>query len=133
MAGVVTGGVDRQADDYQWTEKAFEMVERGDLHGEVVSHEGVMRSRVWGTCPRCGDPLDDRQTHTALTNLMGGARELRTRRSSESEISDESEWFFPVDVSCACGRAHAGAPPDVSGCGVSFRVEFEVTADGSEQ
>jgi len=38
-----------------------------------------------------------------------------------------------VDVSCACGHAHPGAPADASGCGVSFRVEFAVSDDGTEQ
>jgi|BarGraNGADG00212_1021973.scaffolds.fasta_scaffold11490_4 hypothetical protein len=122
-----------RADDYQWTVKAFEMVERGDLQGEVVSHEGVVRSRVWGHCPRCGDLVDDRQTHTALTNLMGGTRGLRSPGPGEAGSGNESEWFFPVDISCACDHAHPGAPPDASGCGVSFRVEFAVTDDGAEQ
>src|ERR1039457_819003 len=31
--------------DYQWTEKAFAMLESGTLHGEVISRERVVRSR----------------------------------------------------------------------------------------
>ena len=71
--------------------------------------------------------------HTALTNLMGGTRGLGTPGPGEAGSGNESEWFFPVDVSCACGHAHPGAPADASGCGVSFRVEFAVSDDGTEQ
>lgn len=60
--------------DYSWTEKAYDMLERGELHGEVISREGIVRSRVWGPCPRCGHELDDRQTHTAVTSIMGAVR-----------------------------------------------------------
>jgi hypothetical protein len=61
----------QESTDYSWTEKAFDMLERGDLHGEVISRDGVVRSRVRGPCPRCLHGLDDRQTHTAVTSLMG--------------------------------------------------------------
>jgi hypothetical protein len=111
---------------YSWTEKAFEMLERDDLHGEVVSRDGVIRSRVWGPCPRCGHRghlLDDRQTHTAVTNLMGG----QSRGPADTGEGDRQEpglLFFSVDVSCGCGGTHTGAPDGKTGCGVSFRVEL---------
>jgi hypothetical protein len=112
--------------DYQWTEKAFGMLESGALHGEVVSRDGVVRSRVWGSCPRCqecGHELDDRQTLTAVTNLMG--RDWLTTRGPGSDSGGEaSPVFVPVDVSCGCGKNHGGGPAGSTGCGVSFRVEL---------
>jgi hypothetical protein len=35
-----------ESTDYSWTEKAFEMLELNDLHGEVVSADGIVSSRV---------------------------------------------------------------------------------------
>jgi hypothetical protein len=58
--------------DYVWTKAAYEELTEGShLRGEVISRDGVMASHVWGQCPRCRHFLDDRQTLTALTSLMG--------------------------------------------------------------
>jgi hypothetical protein len=126
----------QESTDYAWTESAFELLERDELHAEVVSRDGVTRSRVWGPCPRCRHGLDDRQTHTAVTNLMSTQwRGRSTAATSESGAGggDADAVFFPVDVSCGCGQAHAGAPPGTTGCGVSFRVEPEVRpGDGGQ-
>ena len=82
-----------ESTDYSWTETAFDMLERHDLHGEVVSRDGIVRSRVWGPCPRCKHALDDRQTHTAVTNLMGG--EWRgTRRCRSWSARCRRRWPF---------------------------------------
>lgn len=115
--------------DYSWTEKAFGMLETGALHGEVISRDGVVRSRVWGPCPRCQESrheLDDRQTLTAVTNLMGRDWRLGTRGHSQNEGGEAGPVFVPVDVSCGCGKAHRGGPGGSTGCGVSFRVELPV-------
>ena len=112
--------------DYAWTEKAFGMLESGSLRGEVVSRDGVVSSRVWGKCPRCqecGHEIDDRQTLTAVTNLMG--REWRLTVPGHGQTGQEAGLLFvPVDVSCGCGKAHPGGPEGSTGCGVSFRVEL---------
>ena len=125
-----------ESTDYSWTEKAFEMLECSDLQGEVViSRNGVVRSRVWGPCPRCRHVLDDRQTHTAVTNLMGGeTRRPSTAGTGQPGGEDTGLPFFPVDVSCGCGDPHFGAPANTTGCGVSFRVELPVQpAETSDQ
>jgi hypothetical protein len=116
--------------DYSWTAKAFEMLERGDLDGNAISRDGIIGSRVWGPCPRCGHDLDDRQTHTAVTNLMSG--EWRSTRGADTRQPDEDHAepaYLPVDVSCGCGDSHPGAPPGTTGCGVSFRVELLLQFD----
>jgi hypothetical protein len=117
-----------ESTDYSWTEKAFGMLECNELQGEVVvSPDGVVRSRVWGPCPRCQHVLDDRQTHTAVTNLMGGEwRGPGGAGPGQLVEGDTGMRFFPVDVSCGCGDSHSGAPAGTTGCGVSFRVELPV-------
>jgi hypothetical protein len=111
--------------DYVWTEKAYQSLQEGrDMHGEVISRDGVLVSRVWGQCPRCQHLLDDRQTLTALPGLIG----VRGGDQVEAE-QDESHpaWRYTrVDVSCGCGDAHQGAPGGRTGCGASFRVELPV-------
>jgi hypothetical protein len=124
----------RELVDYTWTEKAFDMLERDDLHGEAVSRDGIVGSRVWGPCPRCGHELDDRQTHTAVTNLM--FREWRTARGGSTGQPvgvDIGQVFFAVDVSCGCGDSHPDAPSGTTGCGVSFRVELPLQVVGSSK
>lgn len=108
--------------DYLWTRKAYESLQEGDaLHGEVIARSGVMASRVWGQCPRCEHFFDDRQTLTALTNLVGVRLAGPSRPGSAPEIR-----FAQVDVSCNCADRHPGAPEGTSGCGTSFRVELLV-------
>ena len=107
---------------YSWTEKAYGMLEREQLHGEAISREGIVRSRVWGPCPRCGHALDDRQTHTAVPSIMGTERRTRGWPGWGRETQEEADSPFEVDVSCGCSDAHSGAPPGKTGCGVSFRV-----------
>jgi hypothetical protein len=124
----------RELADYSWTEKAFGMLERGDLHGQIISRDKVISSRVWGPCPRCGHVLDDRQTHTAITNLM--YREWRITGETSGGQPDSggaSEQYVPIDVSCGCADSHRGAPPGTTGCGVSFRVELPLQLPDSRQ
>jgi hypothetical protein len=122
----------QQSTAYLWTEKAFDMLKRDDLQGEVVSRNGIVRSRVQGPCPRCWHALDDRQTHTAVTGLMGGqSRGPDGAGPGQRADSETGLMFFPVDVSCGCGDTHPGAPAGTTGCGVSFRVELPLQpADG---
>jgi hypothetical protein len=113
--------------DMVWTEKAYEKLqEGGDLHGEVISRDGVMASRVWGQCPRCSHFIDDRQALTALASLMG------VRGSGPGASTGTTEVrFAQVDVSCRCGDPHKGAPAGKTGCGISFRVELPVQDAGA--
>lgn len=98
------------------------MLERGELHGEVISSRGIVRSRVWGPCPRCRHVIDDRQTLTAVANLPGGGWRYAPAPRPESLAAEPV--FFDVDVSCGCGTSHPGAPAEATGCGVNFRVEL---------
>jgi hypothetical protein len=112
----------RVSSEFLWTRTAYEqLLEDRDLHGEVISRDGVMASHVWGQCPRCRHSLDDRQPLTVLTSLMG------VRRTDSPESTEAADaGFAQVDVSCGCGVTHPGAPADTTGCGTSFRVELPI-------
>jgi hypothetical protein len=125
-----------ESTDFTWTEKAFGMLERGELRGEVTSSRGIVHSRVWGPCPRCQHALDDQQTLTAVTNLPGGQWRGRGADVSDQAAGGQAEpKYCDVDVSCGCGDSHSGAPAGKTGCGVSFRVELleQVSADASQR
>ena len=116
--------------DFSWTEKAFEMLGHDDMHGEVISRGGIIRSRVWGPCPRCEHDLDDRQIHNAAVGLMGGQRQDPRGPGGQPADGVPGPVFFQVDVSCHCGTSHPGAPAGQPGCGASFRVELPVSQTG---
>lgn len=97
---------------YRWTERAFRLIESGELRAGVRAGEGVATATVGGPCPRCGHPIFDRRVAQAVTEVRGahGAELL--------------PLTVVVDVSCGCGEPHAGAPEQVTGCGVAFRVQL---------
>jgi hypothetical protein len=76
-----------------------------------------------------GSPRSQPDQHTAITNLMGGERRGPGGAGpGQPGSGDIGLVFFPVDVSCACGDSHSGAPTGTTGCGVSFRIELPVQA-----
>jgi hypothetical protein len=115
-----------ESTDFKWTKDAFRMLDSGDLLGEVISSDGVVRSRVWGPCPGCKHPLDDRQTHTAVTNVFGGEWRSPADGPADPDATASGVEYYQVDVSCGCMKTHDGAPADRTGCGISFRVELGV-------
>jgi hypothetical protein len=103
---------------FLWTERAFELLEIGKLRAEIQERRpGVRWSHVWGQCPRCAHQIDDWQPLSAVTGLLGGRRKgSAARDTADVEL---------VDIGCGCGTTHPGAPSDMTGCGVSFRIELE--------
>lgn len=103
---------------FVWTERAFELLETGRLSAEIQQPSpGVEASHVWGKCPRCGHDVDDWQPLSTVTGLIGS-------RGPDS-AAPGTVAVETVDISCGCGIVHPGAPDDTTGCGVSFRIEFE--------
>ncbi|CAM5324868.1 hypothetical protein GCM10010390_91080 [Streptomyces mordarskii] len=110
---------------FHWTDRAYSLLEQGLLNADVQVVDGVLSTRVQGICPRCNGVLDDRQVHTAVTDLMVGVH----RSTAVPGISGPA--VVTIDVTCGCGMAHGAAPEGRTGCGVSFRVELEAnTGDG---
>ena len=119
-----------ETSDYSWTEIAFTSLTSGKLAGEVISRDGVVRSALRGPCPRCTDRLDDRQTHTAVTNLQPITRGPRPGGDASPE---NRPTYFAIDVTCNCESHHQDTPKGKTGCGVSFRVELKVRFDNSAE
>ncbi|MBM2621809.1 hypothetical protein JIG36_40525 [Actinoplanes sp. LDG1-06] len=107
----------RALSDFEWTEKAFHRLTAKKLSYEVSVAGDVISTRVWGPCPRCDGPIDDRQVHTATVIIGPGDRGSETDPTA-------APLRIPVDVTCGCGTGHPGAAEGVTGCGVSFRVEL---------
>ncbi|WP_329282142.1 hypothetical protein [Streptomyces sp. NBC_01451] len=101
---------------FRWTERAFHLIESGGIQTGVVVGEGVVTATVGGPCPRCGHQFVDRQVGQAVTAVRGG------------HGRDPLPRTVVIDVSCGCGELHAGAPGEVTGCGVAFRVQLVLDA-----
>jgi hypothetical protein len=104
-----------------WARQALELYRRGELQVQAFDTEGVVSAQVWGTCPRCGHELNVQQTLTVPIIGSGGGRGLwsaLTRRETPATPGIPEA----VEVGCGCGHPHPGAPEQVTGCGVSFRL-----------
>lgn len=104
----------RSTNSYEWTERAFRLLEAGHLR---VTEHGVPAAPAFvvsGPCPRCDHHIVDRRAFVALTGMGGGSR---------GGESDSAEAVV-LDVSCGCGTAHQEAPEGVTGCGAGFRIEL---------
>ena len=109
----------QESSDLRWTEIAVDMLTKGTLAGRFRSTRGVGSAHVWGSCPRCGDTLDVRQTLTAvLAGERSGALNERYHAAEMNMIP------VAVDIDCGCHVMHSGAPDGIAGCGISFRVEL---------
>ena len=107
--------------DEAWAREALELYRRGELQVQAFDTEGVVSAQVWGTCPRCGHQLDVQQTLTVPIIGSGGGRGLwqaLTGRNAPAAAGIPDA----VEAGCGCGHPHPGAPEQVTGCGVSFRL-----------
>lgn len=111
--------------EFKWTKRAFESLTANALTAETRWSAGVGSVIVTGPCPRCAHQMADRQVLAAVTGLSAGPRP-----DPPPTAEAERRETVVVDVTCGCGLVHAGAPEDVTGCGVSFRIELEAEAEG---
>jgi len=100
--------------DGAWAQPALDFYRSHQLQVQAFDTDGVVSAQVWGDCPRCGHELDIQLTLNAPVTVWRGVRP--SGRPGASGVPAE------LEVGCGCGRAHAGAPKDVTGCGVSFRL-----------
>lgn len=106
---------------FRWTERAFHLIESGGMQADLVVGEGVVTATVGGPCPRCGHQFADRQVGQAVTAVRGGHSGKPLPRT------------VVIDVSCGCGEPHTGAPEQVTGCGVAFRVQLVLDAGNPDE
>jgi hypothetical protein len=106
--------------DVAWARQALDLFQRRELQVQAFDTEGVVSAQVWGTCPRCGHELDVQQTLSVPIVGSGGRgvwSALTGRDAPAAAGVPEA-----VEVGCGCGYPHPGAPEQVTGCGVSFRL-----------
>jgi hypothetical protein len=107
--------------DEAWAGQAFDLYQGRQLQVQAFDTEGVVSAQVWGTCPRCGHELNIQMTLSVPIPGLRGGRGLWTvltrRDTPEAPGIPEA-----VEVACNCGHPHPGAPEQVTGCGVSFRL-----------
>lgn len=106
-------GYERTAED-SWTARAMGLFQKGNLQVQAFSTGGVISAQVWGTCPRCDHNLNVQLTLTAPVVTFRGGWSNTGRK--DAKIPSH------IDVDCGCGLAHDGAPEQVKGCGVTFRL-----------
>jgi hypothetical protein len=104
----------QDAAGFEWTERAFHLLEQQVLVATPRWADGVASVVVAGPCPRCQHHLVDRWVSTVVTGVAAGTRGLRG-----DNLPPE---ILEVDVTCGCGNAHPGVPEQATGCGVSFRI-----------
>jgi hypothetical protein len=107
--------------DEAWAQQAYDLYEHRQLQVEAFDTEGVVSAQVWGTCPRCGHELNIQMT---LSTPIAGLREGRGLWAALTRRDVPAAPGIPdaVEVGCGCGQTHPGAPEQVTGCGVSFRL-----------
>ncbi|MFP8885689.1 hypothetical protein [Streptomyces mangrovi] len=109
--------------DYEWTERAFQLLEAERLTVSAHSASGVPGFVVAGPCPRCEHHLTDRQVTVALTGMSGTGRHAQDEFENPESETDAVDAVV-LDVTCGCGTAHQDAPEGAAGCGASFRIEL---------
>ena len=111
----------------KWTERAFELLQAGDLHAEVITKAGGKVVRVNGTCPYCQDELRYSESLIAVTEgserAIGGGTDLAV---AEAATEPRYEEFI---ATCGCSESHDGDPNKGTGCGTSFRVAVLASDD----
>ena len=116
-----TGVAYENTADEVWAWKAVEFYQSRQLQVEAFDTEGVISAQIWGTCPRCGHEVNIQMTlSTPISGLRGG-------RGLWGMLTGHGTPVTPgkpdeVEVGCGCGHNHPGAPEQVTGCGVSFRL-----------
>jgi hypothetical protein len=107
--------------DEAWARKALDLYQRRQLQVQAFDTDGVVSAQVWGPCPRCGHELDVQQTlSTPIAGVRGG-RGLWQALTGR-EVPATAGIPDTVEAGCGCRQAHPGAPGQVTGCGVSFRL-----------
>jgi hypothetical protein len=107
--------------DEVWARQAFDLYQCRELQVQAFDTEGVVSAQIWGACPRCSHELNIQMT---LSTPVPGLRGSRGLLSALTRQDPPAAPGIPeaVEVSCGCGCAHPGAPGQVTGCGVSFRL-----------
>jgi hypothetical protein len=113
-------GYENTADE-RWALQALDFYRRGQLQVEAFDTDGVVSAQVWGTCPRCGHEMNVQMTLTAPIGGLRAGRGLWGTLTGR-DVPPSSGIPDTVEAGCGCGQVHSGAPGELTGCGVSFRL-----------
>jgi hypothetical protein len=107
--------------DETWARQALDLYQSRQLQVQTFEAEGVISAQIWGFCPRCGHELN---IQLILSTPIAGLREGRGLWAALARRDVPAAPGIPdaVEVGCGCGHTHPGAPGQVTGCGVSFRL-----------
>jgi hypothetical protein len=104
--------------DIRWAREAMDLYRGQRLAVAAFDTIGVVSAHVWGSCPRCGHDINVQPTLTVPVPETRGLWTALTGRAAPMRQGIPES----VEVDCGCGRSHPGAPEEVLGCGVSFRL-----------
>jgi|SRR5829696_2001362 len=105
----------------KWTERAYNLLESGELKASIISAGGVETARADGKCPYCEDTIHYLEVRTAVTE--GTEKTLGADKLEEAE---EEARYGSITVTCGCGVSHPNDPTKGTGCGTTFRLEVLV-------
>ena len=77
-----------------------------------------------GTCPRCGDSIQDRKWIVAVAGAVRmNDKQMEALASHLDTLKvDRSHGDATFDLTCSCEIKHPHSPQDKQGCGARFRV-----------
>lgn len=117
-----------EVNDYQWTDKAYELL----LEGKLVVTRSANGGEViaTGQCPRCGHDVDFSFLPTISLpyggrgTTRGGAGTLGGDSGRPAGAKAAEPEYVTVPILCQCGEEHQGRPSSDRGCGIMFNVEM---------
>jgi hypothetical protein len=101
---------------YQWTDKAYDLLQAGRLTASVHTKAGIQTATVEGDCPHCHHDVNYRQVFDAVA---GEPLSTLGERTTGIDVG-----YVPLTVSCQCTEFHKGRPDKIDhGCGINFRID----------
>jgi hypothetical protein len=107
---------------YEWTERAFDLLQSGDLAASIETKAGIHTALVTGQCPRCRHAMTFQLVLDTVTGESLGTLSVRKTTYARQE-------YVALTVSCQCTEPHAGRPGNIDhGCGINFRIDMRAGA-----
>jgi hypothetical protein len=110
---------------YKWTEKAYDLLQGGELTASIKSAGEISTATVSGECPYCQDNVNFSEVLDAVAGESLGTLGWQRKQAAQPD-----DGYVSLTVSCSCTELHAGRPADINhGCGINFRIEVQRDAE----